>query len=433
MGGSIGFENNNIFTTADYYAAGSITGSGLEEITNTDSVGVVSAGTVSGAYTVSSTASTLAVQAPGAETITGSSTTGVAIFGSNSSVNYTVVNPASGSIFAAGGADEITLLSSAVPNVSNPLKTVSSPNAETVYAAGQDTINLYGQGNDFVSLTGASSVRVDIQDANATVVASGTVATNVYWSGPAAGGSLDFINNSTDTAFIQVPVFPVTVNGVRQYVSAENHVTAFGGAGGGEFIGGQGGNNSLIGGSGVVSLIGGGQGDFLQAQGSVGAGNVNDFMAGSGSETMIATAGTYNNLFGAGVNYPGLGAPAANGLISTDGAGAQNYFLGNAGVVTIDASTVSTATNTFYVVSNSSVGGGTFDIYNFSGNSTINLTNNNSFGASTASISGIKADPFNANNSIIGLSDGTRIELFGVSASSLTTVSGGTTGMTKIF
>jgi hypothetical protein len=420
VGGSIGFENNDILLANGDYTPDSSTPSKVEEITNTDTVGNVSPGLASGSYTVSSIASTLAVQAPGTETITGSSTTGVAIFGAQSSVNYTVTDPSAGSIFAAGSGDVINLLSNAVPNPSNPSKTIGVPNAETVYAAAQDTVGLYGQGTDFVSLSGSSTVRLNIQDANANVTATGSVATTVFWSGPAAGGTLNFINNSSGAATIYVPVFATTVNGTAETLSAVNHVTAYGGAGGGIFVGGQGGNNSLVGGTGAVNLTGGGNNDFLEANSS----SQNFLTAGSGSETLFATSTTGGNTFGAGLNYVGIGQPASNGVISTDGSGVQNIFLGNSNGETIYGSTQTGATNQYIIVGDSTAGGGIFDIYNFTGNSTINLVNGNQSGGSDASIVGIQADQFAPANTLIGLSDGTRIELVGVSASSLTTSPG---------
>jgi hypothetical protein len=435
-GGSVGFENNDVGGGSDFSVPGTVTGAGgygLYEITNTDNNGNVNGSTLNGSYTVPGDAAEFIAQAPGNYSVTGNTAADLVFLGAGATtVDYYVTNPDAGSIYAAGN-DSITLFSTAVPN-KIPSYNVGVPNAETIYGAGNDSINLYGQGQDVVSLYGTGTDVLQIQDAQATVYASGGATANIYWANWVSGGTLDFINNSTVAAFIQIPVFKVheTVNGTATSyeAAATNHVTAYGGVGGGFLIGGGGGNNLLVGGSGMVTLMGGGNGDSLYAAGNGaganGSGNV--FFAGSGAETMMASYTTGGNMFQAGLNYPGLGEPAANGVISTDGSGVQGILLGNSDGETIYGSTVSTATNDYYIVGDSTAGGGIFDIFNFADHSTIELQNSNLTGAGDASVVGIKADLFQAGVTDVGLSDGTLIKLQGVTTSLVaTSVNGGVT------
>jgi len=432
-----GFENNDI-TAGENYTVGSSTGV-FEEFTNTDTLGTVTGGSVSGAYTVNPNATYVAVQAPGTETLTGAPGTTFALFGANSNVTYSVSNGVHSSIFAAGGTDSIALLDDG-----------TVPLDDTVVAQGNDTLDLYGKGSVQATIEGGSSSFVQIDDSNATVDALGS--TTVGWVDSNSGGSLYFINGSTDPAYIQAGVF-------GDGTTDSTHVTAFGGAGGGYFIGGQGGGslpNLLVGGApgsvtvsaggvitqvssdgsaGAVTLVGAVNGDILDAQGAA----QNDFFAGSGNETLIATSTTGSNLFQLGLAYPGVGAPASDGVVSTQGSGDQSFFLGKSDGATLYGSTVSGAYNFYNFVSGPiaagsdvTAGGGTFSIFNFAPNSFIFLENYNQTGPGTASVSAsdIVQDPFNTNIAEIGLSDGTTIKLYGVQASSLgigtETPSGGT-------
>src|ERR1700686_1426325 len=80
--GSIGFENNDVATNSVFTVAGSAATSGLEEITNFNSLGASASDSGSyGNIVASSYAATLVVQAPGNETITANSVTRAALFG----------------------------------------------------------------------------------------------------------------------------------------------------------------------------------------------------------------------------------------------------------------------------------------------------------------------------------------------------------------
>ncbi len=398
-GGNEGFINSDGVTGTNYSVSGS--GSGIfQEISNVNgNTSTTSSGSAATNYTISGGVTDLAVQVPGNTTIAGNSNTSVAVFGANSNVNYSVTNPGAGSIFAAGGANSISLYST------------GTSNNETVYSAGNDTVNMAGTGNDYVSVGPNANDQIQIQDANANVTATGAATVGISWDNANSGGTLDFVNNSTVSQTIYSSVF-ITPTGSK---TAPTHVTAFGGAGGGFYVGGQAGNNSLIGGSGVVTLVGGGNSDTLSASSNAGT---NYLFAGAGAETLIATSTSGSNVFQIGLNYPGLGQPQSDGIVSTEGSGVQTYFLGNSVGESIFGSN-NASLNVFNVVSDSTAGGGTFNIYNFH-NGFINLMDGADTAAGSATVVGIAQDQFNSGVADIALSDGTTIKIHGVSASSLT-------------
>lgn len=404
--GGINFQNNDLATSVSGTQAATVSGAGsFEEFTNVSptSVGGTTAG--SGSYSASITAGVtdLVVQTPGNVTLTGGAPdASTIVFGANSNVNYSVTNPVAGTIYLAGGANSVTLFSTTVDN------------AETIYSAGTDTVNLEGQGTDYVTILGNGTVQ-DFS-ANAYVTSEGNATTNLYWDNANAGGTLHFTNNSSVAATINIGVF---ANGA----TSSTKVTAYGGAGGGFYVGGASGGNSLVGGTGAVTLVGAGSGDFLEANSS----STNVLAQGAGPETLVASSTTGANVFGAGLQYPGLGNPAATGLISTDGSGAQTFFLGNVpGGETIYGSTASTASNTYFIVSGtvqgSVVGGGLYSIYNFTSSNSNIFLSNGSGGAGSASITGASVDQFDSTQYDIHLSDGTTIELKGLTSSEISAI-----------
>ena len=149
MGSTIGFENNDVASANNDFTAGPAV-PGLEEITNTDSVGGTVAG--SGSYaniTASNYAKTLFVQAPGNATITANSVTSTAIFGANSNVDYIDSTASPASIYGAGGNDTISLLLNG-----------NRQSDDTIVAAGTSLVQLLNVGADVVSLTGNDQVRI---------------------------------------------------------------------------------------------------------------------------------------------------------------------------------------------------------------------------------------------------------------------------------
>jgi hypothetical protein len=416
------FENNDLAGGLDtIHAASGTADATVELFSNVSPASVTAAG--SGSYSnvsVTSGVTDLAVQVPGNVTLAGVGATTQAIFGANSNVDYSVLDPAAGSIYLAGGSNSITL--------GNFL----TNNAETIYSAGSDSINLKGQGTDYVSVYGNAVVNVEA--ANAYVTAEGNATTNLYWDNAAAGGSLHFINNSSAAARIQIGVFFDSVTGAP--LTSASHVTAYGGAGGGLYVGGSAGNNSLVGGTGAVTLVGAGNGDYLEGNSSLPGkdGSGNDFFAGAGTETMVATSTTGANLFQVGLQYPGLGLTAGTGVISTSGSGQQTFFLGNSPGETIYGSTHTGANYNLYNFISDSVagaGGGTFDIYNFNAsNSVIDLVNSADNGPGDAHVLSMGADANFAGQYDITLSDHTTIRLHNFTGSlSTATITGGITSI----
>lgn len=408
-GGQLGVYNDDVASGTPY-----VTGPGgdeIEEITNTDSGGSTTAGSGSYSVAASNSASTLIVQAPGNVTVDASSATGAALFGASSNVDYVDNTGSAASIYAAGGNDTISL------QFSN-----NSSNDFIVAAGGVDSIQLLNQGNDYVTLGGNPGGSpgyddVQVQEAHATIMATGNASVGVYWYSANSGGSLDFINNSTIAATVYGSVF----DGVQ----AATHVTANGGSAGGYYSAGMGGNSSLYGAAGIVTLVGAANGDTLAANGYSTVGTGNALFGGSGTELLTASSTTGNNLFEVGYNYPGLATPPdGNGTISSAGSGAQNYFLGKVTGETIIGSLAATANN-YNIISNSAVGadgGSNFVIENFTKNSFLLFDNASINGPGSATISKIEADPiYGSNSTMIVLSDSTQIHLIGVSESSITT------------
>jgi hypothetical protein len=257
---------------------------------------------------------------------------------------------------------------------------------------------------------------VQIEDADATITATGNASVGISWYSANSGGSLDFINNSSNAA----TVFGAIFNGVP----AATHVTIDGGAAGGYYVAGSGGSSSLYGGAGIVTLVAATNGDTLNANAySIAPGTGNALFGGSGTEILIAGASTGNNLFEVGYNYPGLSTPPdGNGTISSAGSGAQNYFLGKVTGETIFGSTAATS-NAYNIISDSSVGatgGSNFVIENFTSHSYLFFDNAKLTGPGDATISQIDADPiYGGNSTMIVLSDHTQIHLIGVNANSI--------------
>lgn len=428
-GGSAGFINIDANTGATASTAG---GSTIEEITNTDpNSGSISGGYATGVYTVAPQATVLIVQAPGVFTVYGSSSLQAVIAGANTTIDYIVDNQSTNtSIYAAGGSDTVTLDNNA-----------SDTNTTYVYGAEGTNLQLLGGGSVSAtldgSLPGGATNLVNIGDENVTLTATGNDKVGIFWANKNAGGTLDFVNTSSNAATVFTSFFGTGSTGHAAF----NTITVNAGQGGGYYVGGLAGDNSFVGGvgtsAGAVTFIGGNGGDIMKVQG----GTNNVLFAGLGNETLTATSLSGSNLFEIGNDYPGTDVPNSNGIASTAGTGTQTFFLGNSDSETIYGSTAKTATNIYNVIGDSTAGGGNFVINNFVGSSStsagniIYLENGSDNGSSDASIKSIISDPVYSNSTEIVLSDHTQIHLIGVSASSLTvaTVSGAAGPITAIY
>jgi len=413
-GATYAFENNDVaagpgndFVTAP--ASGSFSGS-LEEFTNTDSVGGVTSTSVNGAYTVSSGVTDVVVQAPGNVTLAGNDSTNFALFGASSNVNYTQSIGGSASIVAAGGNNAINI-------------TATNVN-DTVHSSGNDTVTFNGTGGqNMVNAEGNATTAVFVGGSDAaTVTASDSAAASVTFI-PGSGGSLEFINNSTQAQTVYSGTYATESGGT---VYAPNSITVNAGAGGGIYVGGRAGNNSLIGGSGAVTMVGGGTSDVL-----VGNGSSSALFGGTGLETLIGATGSGNNLFAIGLNYPGIGQLTASGIVSTNGSGVQNFVIGNTNGETITGSNASGSTNLYDIIGSNSggetTGGSTLTITNFGSNANnyIALVDGTLAGQSDTSIYSIEGAGGPGGGTDVYLNDGTTILLKGINAANVGTIAGG--------
>jgi hypothetical protein len=350
----------------------------------------------SGSYTVNSSWNTVIVDTPGNMTLQGNGVTKVALFGAYSNVNYSDTNggsaSAADSIFAAGGNDSITTYS-----------TTNTGSSYAIYSAGNDTVHLDNQGTDTVVATSNAHTDVIISAGTATVMATDNSS---VWVKDYSSGKLDFINNSSNAATVYASN---STNGM-----ALNSVTAFGGAGGGYYVGGLAGSNSLVGGTGTVTLVGAGNNDFLQANSAYGT---NLLEGGSGSETLIGGTASGSNMFEVGMN-----GGVTNGVVSTEGSGIQTFLIGSTNSSTVTGSSVMGALNVYDVVRDSATqanGPATLTITDFTSNSVLFITDTTP-GAGHVSITAMGTELGGGGTEIL-LSDNTKIYLTGVSANSLVT------------
>ncbi|MDD2862465.1 MAG: hypothetical protein PHI71_15565 [Acidiphilium sp.] len=294
-GGTEGLTNSDLANGSVYGSTVSGTGN-LLVLSNTDSVGATTAGSVSNVVGVSSIYSSVVVQAPGALTLNGSgATTTNYLLGASSNVDL-FTGTGMNSVVAAGGTDTINMLGTTAVTVS----------------AGDDTVKTYAGSN--------------------TVVATGSAS--VYAGTPIGyAGSVDFINGSV----------------AGSMNAGAGKATVFGGNGGGTFIGGTSGSNSLVGGNGSVFLVGGGNNDTLVAGGggATSSSGANYLFAGAGNETLMATSVTGTNLFSAG---------SGSDVMMGSGKDTQ-YFFGSTGSATMAGSTMTGSSNIFFFGTSGNSGG----------------------------------------------------------------------------
>jgi len=404
---------------------------GLLQISNVDSLGATTAGEADVAVTLPGGYNALDVSAPGNETIAGNGAANfTATFEANASVTFTS-NGGSGTVTDEGSGDftKVSGTNWTVTGAAAGADTINSSAASsyiatygqggaTGNAVGADTtpsnvVGLAGanatvssndsnglietfSGNDIVSVNGSANVLVN-GGADTVYATAGSTAVRAAFN--LYGGTLDFINNSGITA---------TVSGAVPGASGGS-CTAFGGSGGGVYIGGYAGNNSLVGGSGSATLVAAGTDNFVSVSGfSNSYATQNLLNAGAGGATLIAGASTGYNEF-----YGGEGTD----IVSTAGSGMQSFYVGAVGSENITGSTASGATNQYFF-NQDDTGGGQDVITNFRLGIDHIYINANS-GLSGVEISGVSALGGGHGGSIIYLSDNTTIQLYGVSAASL--------------
>lgn len=365
-GGSVGFLNDNLVGTGQ--TSGIITigassvGSGLLELSNTDSTGGMTAGIVSVTATIPSSYTTIIAQAPGAMNLTGPSNGGdLYVLGANTTVQ---LNTGSGTntIYGSGGSDTI-----------NP-----------------------GSGSTSINYTAGNS-SVQVQSGSNTITATGNASVYVH-NESGFSGTVNFINNSTAKASV---------------FGGAGSNTIFGGAAGGTFFGGTSGNNSMIGGAGSVYMAGRSSNDILEAGVSTGGATVsgaNYLYAGAGNETLFASSVTGTNLFAAG--------SGADSIIS-EGSGTQ-YMFGNVGSASITGSSMSGAANVYFFGGAATSTGGNDLITNFNTNRDV------LYALGSANIETITGTSFKGQTgALVTLTDGTHITMLGVNAAGISSNVGG--------
>lgn len=313
IGGTAGFTNVDSVAGTTFGSTVSGTNN-LFELTNTDSVGATTAGTISGSIGISSVYSAVVVQAPGAVTINGSGVSTEYVLGSSTIVDLNT-NGGNNTIVGVTSSDTIN---------------ATSGNSSISYSSGSNK-SVTDTGNNTIVATGSASV--------VAVVAKGYA------------GTINFTNNSSKAA---------------EVVAQAGSATVFGGNAGGTFLGGSAGSNLLVGGSGAAFLVGGGNNDTLEAGGggATTTNGANYLFAGSGNETLLASSVTGTNLFAVGVGTD---------VISTAGSGTQ-YFFGSSGTASITGSTTTGANNIYFFGSTTAQSGNDI-ISNFGKNSELIATN----------------------------------------------------------
>ena len=398
----VNFENENVAGLSGNQAVtvGGF-GTGVFELTNSDSVlGTSTAGSANVSVSVPNAYNFIVVEAPGSETVNSSATGLLAVFGSQSAVDFVGLDGGTWSVFGSGGDSiQSAAASDTITTAGNGNVVGLLGGSSNVLLGGTgDLIETYNSGvTGSISVSGAND-RVLVDGGSNTVTAvTGNSGLNIFFN--LSGGSLDFINNSTSSA---------TVSGAVAGAIGGS-VTAFGGAGGGTYIGGPGGNNSLIGGTGLVTLLGSGTNNLESVIGAGAAGNVLS-VGNSGSSTLIASATTTNNTF--------FGGATGSSVMQSSGTGTQTFFVGTGDQENLTGSTTAGAVNDYYFLQGTS-GSGSDVITNFRlSTDSIFIDTIGSF-QGQVSVASIVAHGGSNPGSTIFLSDNTSITLYGVTTAQL--------------
>lgn len=398
--------------------------SGLLELSNFDSSGA-STGNYSINATVPAGYNTLIVEVAGSETLTGNGTTDLALFGSNSTVNYTEMS-GSGSIYASGNDNILadgtnyyavggTIGGNAFNILSNTGSVTTEGGSNTIFIAGLSDTVYSGGSNDLIASAatlGSTTVAgfanfIGLSGSN-TITAVGTGSINAFID-TGYSGKLYFINDSSSAS---------TITGLA------GTVTVFAGAGGGHYEGGALGNNYLVGGfsqssldggAGLVTLVGSTAGnDTLIAAGSVSGAGFNVINAG-GQNSLGAVTTSGNDVLQststAGSTYFTLNE--GNDLVTASGGGTQYVTFNTMGSATVVGSNEAIK-NQFYLSQDASQGGATDMISNFNF-SRDNFSLVNSPDVTISGVANNQTIGGDQTGAIINLSNGTRIELVNVS------------------
>lgn len=354
------------------------------EITNTDSTGSITTGSITGTATIptisgSNNGHAAVVQAPGNFTVRGTSTNLDYILSANSNVSLSAgggLQTNSDAVYAGGGSDTVDLHQS----------------GGSVLVSGGFTIaRVYSGQQDLVAAVGSASVRAGVRTGY-----TGSFAFENF--GSAAGTVLG--GAGTDTAL------GGNTGGLGFYSggTAGSNLLAVGT--GSAFLVGGGSNDTLMAGYGMSTATGGMSAVASSAKGP-------DYLfAGAGNETLLASSATGSNLFAAG---------SGADVISTNGSGNQNFF-GGVGSATMTGSTQAGAHNIFFFGgANGSGGNEIITDFNKSRDSLYVLG-----GHTIESITGASYNGFSYTSSRLTLSDNTNVLLLNVTPSAISGALGGT-------
>jgi hypothetical protein len=425
--GAVNFDNVDLATVSGNVSpTQGVYSTGLLDLSNTNPDGSTVAGMANASLTEPAGYNVLFVQAPGTETIAGNgASNALVVIGDFSSVNYytdggsgTVVASSSGdyvgligsdysfigsnrggdSVLAAADGSSVSTFGagSASTGAASNVVGISGTNVSVASSGTNDLVEMFNDGSGVISMAGGGNVLID--GGLATVYATaGSSSVNAFFEHD--GGELYFVNQSSVAATVS--------GGINGAIGG--NVTAFGGAGGGVYVGGIGGENSLVGGTGTVTLYGGGATSTLVGAGTLSGGTNSLFANTSGSVTMIGATGSSNN------NFSGSTGTL---VVSSNGSGYQNYFVGGSGQESFTGSTVSGAHNIYYF-DQDSTGSGSDIITNFNFNTdslkinAFSYVNNVNTGG--VSISGIYQNNGAGGGVLVELSNQTTIKLYGVS------------------
>jgi Ca2+-binding RTX toxin-like protein len=240
-----------------------------------------------------------------------------------------MVASGSGSIFAGGGDNLISLLSSDTTGGGWTIYTDKGDDRIIAQNPGSDSISA-GLGNNNIQL-GSGQYYITTTGTDSILGGSGSETVQ------AAGNGSDLISGGASDLFFVGAAGGATIYG------GSGSDTVFGGSGSTFAVGGTAGNNYMVAGTGLATLFGGGSGDQLYASGSeaqllAAAGGNETLNAGgsSGPVTLVAGSGTDQISTGIGADtvVGGAGTASINAALGTDVFQFINGQAGGTDVVT---------------------------------------------------------------------------------------------------
>lgn len=394
----------------DAYA--NIAVAGPQELTSLGSIGLpsgynalVALGGTAVLLTDGSGDHALIVGNSGHDTIVGFGDGDTLVGGSGNSVIWCADGGSIGTVVYGGGSDTI------VTSAANARVTTSANNRSVIFlGAASNSVTL--QGNDSVACGSGNGANDTITAAGSDVVfAPGTgVLTHID------GAGRDLVVGEGGT----VRLIGGTGNGGVLWCGSAVFAQYLGGAGTELIVGGSG-ELSVQGGAGVITVFGGSGAQHIQ-----GAPGRSQFILGSGDATVSAASG--NDVWLAGAANDSLVATTGNIVLWAAGSTGENVFQAGSGPCTIHGGL---GADTFLGGAGSTTitGGGGADAYSFTNGLAGGAVQVTDFNAALDQIQlhgyGAYTDSIVGGNLVIGLSDGSSIQLDGITALAGVSISGG--------